>query len=410
MLCKKKGLFLWIVMCLFLISSGPQQNPEIVYLTYTQDPTSSITVQWHSSTSQTDSTVFYRKQGEEVWEEVKGSHTRPNHSDWVIHRVDLGGLVPNTYYQFRIGECAKIHLFRTLPCEINEKSLKVAIGGDAYRFLSAFRKTNRQIAKNDPDFIIVGGDIAYTEANKAPFKGREWEMKRWMTFFSEWKSAMIGKDGRIIPIVPVVGNHDVPKKMADPRTTPVTFYQIFAFPEANLSYRTLDIGESISFILLDSDHSYPIAGEQTEWLKKTLEERKDVRYKFAAYHISAFPSVYSYNAKIARRIRENWCPLFEEYGVPVAFEHHNHAFKRTYPIKQEQVNAKGVIYVGDGCWGVKPRGTVSKAWYLEKKAKKNTFTMITFLPTGCDIVSYTNSGEVIDRMPRISAEPVEAAL
>lgn len=410
MLRKKKGLILWIVMCLLLNSSGPQRNPEIVYLTYTQDPTSSITVQWHSSTSQNDSTVFYRKQGGEAWEEVKGSSVRPNQSDWIVHRVDLAELAPNTYYQFRIGKEAKIHLFRTLPNDINEKALKVAIGGDAYRFLSAFRKTNRQVAKQDPDFVIIGGDIAYTEASKAPFRGKEWEMKRWMTFFSEWASAMVGKDGRMIPIVPVVGNHDVPKKRPDPRTTPVTFYQIFALPKENISYRVLDIGNYLSFLLLDTDHSYPIAGEQTEWLKGALEERKDVLYKFAAYHVSAFPSVYSYNTKIAKSIRDNWCPLFEEYGVPVAFEHHNHSFKRTYPIKAEQINANGVIYVGDGCWGVKPRKPVSKAWYLEKKAKKTTFSMVTLLPTGCDIVSYTNTGETIDAVPRISAKSLKAAL
>ena len=228
-------------------------------------------------------------------------------------------------------------------------------------------------------------------------------MKRWTTFLSEWKSSLIGKDGRMIPIVPVVGNHDVPKGMVDPGKTPVLLYQLFAFAKENVSYRALDVSSYISFMLLDTNHSYPIQGTQTEWLSQALKERSNVPYKFAVYHVGAFPSVYDYKSKISKKIRESWCPLFEENGVQLAFEHHNHAYKRTFPIKQEQVNAKGVIYMGDGCWGVKPRKP-HKAWYLEKRLKKNCFNLISLSENGCDVVAYSNTGDVLDVVPHFTAE------
>ena len=399
---KKRGLILWIVICAVLLSSSNKKNPEIVYLTYTKDPTTSITVQWHSPLTNAASKVLYRKKGEVIWQEAKGSSIRPEEFEMLIHRVDLGDLQPNTFYEFRVDSFKKTSLFRTLSSDVKQKPVQFVVGGDAYRFLSSFRKANRQIAETDPDFVIVGGDIAYTHSNKVPFKGRQWEIKRWTTFFSEWKTSLVGKGGRMIPIVPVVGNHDVPKNQVDPRKTPVLLYQLFAFGEENISYRALDIGSFLSLILLDTDHSYPIIGDQTQWLKQALSDRAQVSYKFAVYHVGAYPSVYPYNGAIPKRIRKYWSPLFEANGVQVAFEHHNHAYKRTYPIKAEQIDSNGVIYIGDGCWGVKPRKPHPKAWYLAEKDRKNCFNFVSISDQGCDITAYAITGEVIDKAPRIT--------
>jgi len=406
---KIKGIFLWLVISAFLISSGPQKNLDIVYLTYTQDPSKSITVQWHGPASQKQSVVSYRKRGDSEWQQSSGSSIKPDKFNLLIHKVHLLSLSSNTFYEFKIGNAKETHLFRTLPSSLSESPLQFVVAGDAYRSLASFRKTNRQIGKKDPDFVVVGGDIAYTYSNKVPFKGKEWEIKRWMTFFSEWRSSIVGKGGRMIPILPVVGNHDVPKPLVNPNKTSVLLYQLFAFTEDNLSYRAIDVGSYLSLILLDTNHTYPIQGTQTDWLKGALKERAAVPYKFAVYHVGAFPSVYDYNAKIPTSVRNLWCPLFEDSGVQVAFENHNHAFKRTFPIKQGKIDASGVTYIGDGCWGVKPRKTVSKAWYLDKKLKKNCFSFVSLSEQGCDIVSYANTGEVIDIAPHFTAEPSEAA-
>ena len=399
---KKSGLILWVIICALLLSAAPKKNPEIIYLTYTEDPTTSITVQWHSPIADTASMVSYRKKGDSVWLDAEGNSIRPEAYEMLIHRVDLRHLEPNTFYEFRVGSFKKTNLFRTLSLGVKENPIQFVVGGDAYRFLSSFRKANRQIAQLDPDFVVVGGDIAYTHSNKVPFKGKQWEIKRWTTFFSEWKRSMVGKGGRMIPIVPVVGNHDVPKNQIDPRKTPVLLYQLFAFKKENVSFRALDIGSTLSLILLDTDHSYPIVGDQTQWLKETLSDRSNIPYKFAVYHVGAYPSVYPYNGGIPKRIRKYWCPLFEEGGVQVAFEHHNHAYKRTFPIKDEQIDSKGVIYMGDGCWGVKPRKPHPRAWYLAAKDRKNCFNFVCLTVQGCDITAYAINGEVIDKAPRIT--------
>ena len=35
----------------------------------------------------------------------------------------------------------------------------------------------------------------------------------------------------------------------------------------------------------------------------------------------------------ARNIKDHWITLFEQHGVRLAFENHDHAYKRTYPIR-----------------------------------------------------------------------------
>jgi hypothetical protein len=51
-------------------------------------------------------------------------------------------------------------------------------------------------------------------------------------------------------------------------------------------------------------------------------------------------------------VREYWAPLFERYGVQIAFENHDHVYKRTVPLRSGAPHADGVVYIGDGSWGM----------------------------------------------------------
>ena len=45
-------------------------------------------------------------------------------------------------------------------------------------------------------------------------------------------------------------------------------------------------------------------------------------------------------------------PLFEKYRVPVVLEHHDHTFKRSKLLLDGHANDNGVLYLGDGSWGM----------------------------------------------------------
>lgn len=133
------------------------------------------------------------------------------------------------------------------------------------------------------------------------------------------------------------------------------YYGTFAFP-SQPGYDVLDFGNYLSFFLLDFDHSNLIVGDQTEWFKRELAICNEVTQLITMHHVPAFPSVKDFNGSSRRRVREHWVPLIEQAGVTLVFENHDHAYKRTFPIKNNRIDQRGVVDIGDGAWGHPPKG------------------------------------------------------
>jgi len=54
---------------------------------------------------------------------------------------------------------------------------------------------------------------------------------------------------------------------------------------AERSFATLDFGDYLSLVLLDSGHVAPIGGEQADWLDSALGERAERPHVFAVNHV-----------------------------------------------------------------------------------------------------------------------------
>ena len=140
--------------------------------------------------------------------------------------------------------------------------------------------------------------------------------------FDDWMTFMTRPDGRLIPLVLAIGNHDVvpgpnggyERTLADAPFFTAFFAQNFA---DGATYKTLRFGTLVELILLDSAHATPIAGRQTEWLEKTLSQPAKTKYRLACYHVPAYPAAKDFNRKHSVAVREHWVPLFDRYGVDV---------------------------------------------------------------------------------------------
>lgn len=128
------------------------------------------------------------------------------------------------------------------------------------------------------------------------------------------------------------------------------------FPEQG--FASLDFGDYLSLILLDTNHTTPVAGEQTRWLEKSLKEREDHPNVFVFSHVPAYPSYRSIYGKdgttesgTGSDSRKHWVPLYERYNVDAVFEHHDHTYKRTHPLRNGLKDERGIMYLGDGSWG-----------------------------------------------------------
>ncbi len=396
-------------------SKAQEFDPIGIFLTWQYDPTTSMTIDWHTTPEDGDrqSVLQYKKLGADRWREGNGtSHDFP-HSDRTIHRITLRHLEPGTTYRFRFGDDSKAYRFETMPADLSDP-LRFATGGDTGH-AEDFKRMNRAVMEYDIDFIVWGGDIAYGNGDPA-------RVDRWHGWFDGIKETLIDDDGKVTPIVIAIGNHELfgVRRLYRGSTPhhehteeevqayldkhnlwdgkPTYFFHLFAFP-GRPSYNVLDFADYMSIFALDSNHYSSISGGQTAWLEAKLADRQDRPHLFPVYHVPGYPAHRSYSGATSTEVRENWVPLFEEYGVRVSFENHDHVYKRTHPIRNGEVvnDGEGVVYLGDGAWVAGPRdGDSRNEWYIDEFASKNHGIIVTLEGDTQDYVVVSIDGEEID--------------
>jgi acid phosphatase type 7 len=401
------GLFIGVFSVFTFATSWAQEagrfDPVGIYLTWQRDPATTMTIDWHTVDEAREARLDYRLRGTEEWSEASGtSHPFP-FSDRTIHRVELTGLQPASVYEFRWGPNAVEYSFRTMPTDAS-RPIRFAVGGDTRHRKDWMEETNREVLRFDPDFVLWGGDLAYAD-------GREDRVKNWHEWFDAIKSTLVTEQGRVTPVLVTIGNHEVRRgyywQTADfafdaasrERIAPY-FYRLFAMP-GQPGYNVLDFGDYMSIILLDSNHTNPVRGEQSTWLARTLVARSNVPHLFPIYHVAAYPSHRRFDGRTETEVRENWVPLFERFGVRVAFENHDHTYKRTHPIRAGKVDPSGVVYLGDGAWGVSTRKVHNPAetWYLKRAESVRNFIIVTVHGTHQHFLMLNHLGKVIDEYP-----------
>ncbi len=333
----------------------PAFQPATLFLTWQRDPTTTMTIQWVGPPGETaDTNIYYLPALDSLsasWA-VQPTSSRPYPlSDLQVFRAELTSLEPGTDYQFQIGYQSPLYRFRTMPARATN-AIHFISGGDC-GVNDHTVANNIQAARQDPMFAIVGGDLGYDNGTSVATS---------LAFLSNYSKHMVGRASpgsagqRLIPLIAGIGNHEVEGGYKQPRGKAPFFYALFdgLYPEKG--FATLDFGDYLSLVLLDTGHTTPIAGEQTDWLERTLQARADHPNVFVVNHVPAYPS-YRKMEGIAglpgtgEENRKHWVPLFERYRVPVVLEHHDHTFKRTKPLLAGLAHDNGVLYLGDGSWG-----------------------------------------------------------
>jgi hypothetical protein len=326
-------------------SDSPSFNPRAMFLTWQRDPTTTMTIQWIGSEAEArERPVWFAKQGTQSWQQQTFSQHRFPLSDHWIHRAELSDLEPGTEYKFRVGLDSAEQRFRTAPAK-DTNTIQFVSGGDC-GLGDHPRQTNRLAAAQDPLFVMLGGDLAY-ENGQHP--------EQFLEFIENYSNDLRIRD-RLVPMVACIGNHDVDGKYGQPREMGRFFYAMFDGLFKETGYAALDFGQYMSLVLLDTNHTSPIDGAQTDWLAKALKEREECPNVFVANHVPAYPSHRAFEAVgggvgTGVENRKHWVPLFERYNVDAVLEHHDHTYKRTHPLLDGRPNAKGVLYLGDGSWG-----------------------------------------------------------
>lgn len=386
------------------IAAASDTDLPIVYLTWTGDPLTSIDVHWIGEPTDTNSTVAIRPDGGDAWRTVAGGHRPMPGLDLLIHHVAVGGLEPDTTYEFRIGGASTVYRFATMH-EPAEGPTRFAVGGDVYRKARLLTMIFEQVAARDVDFVILGGDIT-------PARGQLDQADTWLRFLSIYQQTMVRPDGRFVPLVALIGDHEVNGGFDQTPAEAPFFYSLFAYP-GDAGRGVIDFGRTLSLVTLDSGHTHAVDGEQRDWLERTLAERADRTHLFAAYHVNAWSAERPMGLNSAERLRDHWVPLFEAHGVDGVFEHHEHCFKRTHPIRDNRIDATGVVYFGNG--GVSetrsrhpdPPGSWLSGgrWFLARSGSLNHMYVVTLAGPHRTFEAVDVTGRTFDTYRTVAGAP-----
>ncbi|MCL4694253.1 MAG: fibronectin type III domain-containing protein [Candidatus Hydrogenedentes bacterium] len=318
------------------------ETPDHIVLTWSDDPKTTQTIQWRTSTDVDEGFVQYQKKSsfhqfdpedpERVRAETKPLENPTLVNDPVIHRhtATITGLEPDTTYVYTVGDGSEdgwteLAEFTTAPDGI--KPFSFIYMGDAQNGLDRWGSLIHQAFRERPDaaFYVMAGDLV----------NRGSERDDWDSYFENAEGIFDRRQ-----VVPCLGNHEYQNN------DPSLYLEQFALPlngpdtigpERAYSFEY----SNAIFVVLDSNQ--PV-DTQTAWLEEQLANT-DATWKFVVYHHPAYSSS-------ARRdnpeVRKIWGAIFDKYHVDLALQGHDHAYLRTYPMKNEQrvdSPAEGTVYV-----------------------------------------------------------------
>ncbi|MBX3373876.1 MAG: metallophosphoesterase family protein [Phycisphaeraceae bacterium] len=411
--CARLGtrLFTIILAQLFAQVAPASHDPIGVYLLWPDDPTTTVQVNWVDLFDEGPATVWFRAAsapqpadgGPPAWRSAEATVHRVRPSTMIRRKADLRGLVPGETYHLVIAAAPPVEpaprgalRFRTLPAAL-DAPLRFVAGGDMMHRREWVDAMNRRAGALDPAFALLGGDLAYDDGARA---------SRWIDWLQSWTRHARTPEGLLIPMIVAVGNHEVAGGYGGRLAEDAPYFAgLFDLPGGSTNF-AVDVGDYLSFVVLDSDHTQPVDGAQAAWLADAMARRTGQRFLFACYHVPAWGTTKApdgllpSDGAVPTRIREHWLPIFERYGLTAVFEHDHHTYKRTHRIRRNaRDDDNGILYLGDGAWGVGTRTVPApgEAWYLAHAEPRRHLLLVTLDPAGSmHVQAIDASGTVFD--------------
>ncbi|CAM8983600.1 unnamed protein product [Rhodiola kirilowii] len=289
-----------------------------------------------------------------------------NYTSGIIHHVRLTGLKPKTKYYYKCGDpsipaLSKIHYFKTMP-KSGKRSYpaRIAIAGDlglTYNMTS----TIDHMAKNDPDLVLIIGDMCYANMYLTNGTGsdcyscnfsrtpiHETYQPRW-DFWGRFMEPLLSK----VPIMVVAGNHEL-ESQAENQTF-VSYKSRFAFPTKESKsnspmYYSFNAG-GVHFLMLGGYAPYDSSADQYKWLEEDLAkvDRSVTPWLVATWHPPWY-NTYTAHYREAECMRVAMEDLLYKNRVDLVFNGHVHAYERSNRVYNYTLDPCGPVHItiGDG--------------------------------------------------------------
>ena len=299
------------------------------------------------------------------------------------HKVFATNLTPGTRYTYRVGNGENEGWSQPAEFETEAKHTT------AFTFINVtdsqgvtdadfqlWGKTLNQAFATFPDakFIVHNGDLTEDPEDE----------RSWQSFFSHAQTWLAS-----YPLMPATGNHEEIDGNAD------RFLAHFNLPEngsdsvkPGTSY-SFDYGPA-HFVFLNTESKVK---KQTEWLRADLAATKQPWIIVAMHH-----GPYGGNQK--ESLLDKWVPLFDEFGVDLVLQGHNHEYSRSYPLQNNQIveDGKGTVYVVTNAAGSKWNKKKADLFYhrVHLQNGKPTFAGIQIAGNTLTYEAFAVDGSLVD--------------
>lgn len=254
--------------------------------------------------------------------------------DYTSHKALATGLRPSTTYSFRVGN-------ESAWSEIGHFTTANAYSDESYKFIyitdtqaqndamfNVSQKTVHTAIKEVPDasFILCNGDLVETSGSN----NSEWEYEQW---FSTMQDVWLD-----YPLVVTMGNHDKSANgnfghhffnstdyndKADVKTA--MDGTVFSFVRGDVLYMVLSYEDYATEGFLES---------LSEWMRTTVKENENVKWRVVSFHKNMFTGSKSHQDDAdGKAVRAKMLPLFDELGINIAFQGHDHIYEVIGPVR-----------------------------------------------------------------------------
>lgn len=373
------------------IDSLATEIPDRIVLTWSGNPATTSSVTWRTAThvdsgaaeiavaDGSPNFVFQKSSKKAVSEPFK-----QHGYGWQSHSVTFSGLDPNTMYAYRVGHgnvWSEWFHFRTAKAD--HAPFTFAYFGDAQNnVLALWARTIRAAYQDAPqaNFFLHAGDLV-NRGNRDSEWGEWFESGGWIH--------------ATIPVIATPGNHEYPRDENENRSLSNQWRPTFAFPKNGPP----GLDETVYFvdyqgariISLNSNEQREV---QVTWLRNVLSANRN-RWTIVTFHHPIFSSG---GTRDNKELRALWKPVFDEFGVDLVLQGHDHAYGRgTNVTKGKTVweAGKGTMYVVSVS-GPKMYKLTEQEWYT--KAAENT-QLYQIISVGQDTLNYearTATGNLYD--------------
>lgn len=181
-------------------------------------------------------------------------------------------------------------------------SQAIVIYGDSRTGHQTHQKIVDEIIKTKPVIVFHTGDLV----KNSKIHGQ------WVSF-----NGIISDLIKIANFYPTLGNHE---------NNSLLFFANFVLPNNERWYSIEK--DNLHFVVLDSNSDCNIGSEQYLWLEDDLHNIKEnIRFVIAIFHHPPFGT--GRHNEDVKKLRQTIIPLFEQYGVDIVFNGHDHDYERS---------------------------------------------------------------------------------